>query len=76
MMCKYVAILVYEGLIEDVSVFDNKEAAAGWLGTHAEEYGVDNCADSVIWDTTKRTPILLSFVKQASTSTASTNRAR
>ncbi len=61
-MCKYVAILVFQGLIEHVSVFDKKEEAAGWLSGNVEEYGADNCADSIIWDTTKNAPIDLGFV--------------
>ena len=61
-MCNYVAILVYQGLIEDVSVFDKKEEAAHWLSGSIEEYGADNCADSIIWDTKERAPIDLGFV--------------
>jgi hypothetical protein len=61
-MCKYVAILVYQGLIEDVGVFDDKGEAAGWLSRHAEEYGQDNCADSILWDTLQKAPIDLGFV--------------
>jgi hypothetical protein len=61
-MCKYVAILVYQGLIEDVRVFDNKEAAACWLSGCAEECGADNCTDSIIWDMEQRTRIDLGFV--------------
>ena len=61
-MCKYVAIFVFKGLIEDVSVFDMKEEAARWLSGFAEEYGADNCADSIIWDTEQKTRIDLGFV--------------
>lgn len=61
-MCKYVAILVYQGLIEDVGVFDAKEEAARWLSDNAEEYGADNCADSIIWDARQKSPIHLAFV--------------
>lgn len=61
-MCNYVAILVWQGLIEDVGVFDDKGDAAGWLGVCAEKYGADNCADSIIWDTRQKAPIDLGFV--------------
>lgn len=61
-MCRYVAILVYQGLIEDVSVFDKKEEAAHWLSSNVEEYGADECADSIIWDTSQKAPIDLGFV--------------
>ena len=64
-MCNYVAILVYQGLIEDVGVFDTEKDAAGWLSQHVEEYGVDNCADSILWDAVKKAPIDLGFVHLA-----------
>jgi len=61
-MCKYVAILVYQGLIEDVGLFDKKEEAMRWLSGLVDEYSADNCADSIIWDTFSRSPINLGFV--------------
>lgn len=61
-MCNYVAILVYQALIEDVAVFDKKEEAAQWLSSNVEEYGADNCADSIIWDTSQQSPIDLGFM--------------
>ena len=61
-MCKYVAILVFKGLIENVGVFDVKEEAARWLSGFVEEYGADNCADSIIWDTKEQARIDLGFV--------------
>lgn len=60
-MCKYVAILVYQGLIEDVNVFDEKEGATRWLSERAGESGIDCCGDSMIWDTTRGEGHLLSF---------------
>jgi len=61
-MCKFVAILVYQALIEDVAVFDKKDEAARWLSSNVEQYGADECADSIIWDTQMKTPINLGFV--------------
>jgi len=61
-MCDYVAILVYQGLIEDVGVFNSKVEAAGWLSRITGEYGADDCADSIIWDTRQKAPIDLGFV--------------
>ena len=60
-MCEYVAILVYEGLIEGVNTFDNKDEAVAWISKQAEECGADRCADSVIWDVEKKMPIELAF---------------
>lgn len=62
LMCRYVAILVYQAVIEDVVVFNRKEEAAHWLSGLAEKYGVEHCADSVIWDTKTKTRIDLGFV--------------
>lgn len=61
-MCNYVAILVYQGLIEDVGVFEKKEEAAHWLSSNVEENGAEDCADSIIWDTEQKTRIDLGFV--------------
>ena len=60
-MCEYVAILVYEGLIEDVNTFDNKDEAVAWISNQTEECGADRCADSIIWDNQQKTPIDLAF---------------
>lgn len=60
-MCKFVAILVYQGIIEQVEVFDRKKDAAGWLSHLAEESGAEHCADSIIWDTERKTAIYLGF---------------
>jgi hypothetical protein len=56
-MCRYVGILVYQGLIEDVDVFNDKRKAGAWVSKLAEEYGPDNCADSIIWDTVRKDSI-------------------
>lgn len=61
-MCRYVAILVYQGIIENVDGFESEKDAGGWLSRLAEEYGADNCAGSIIWDTKERAPIDLGFV--------------
>lgn len=60
-MCEYVAILVYEGLIENVNTFDDKGEAVAWIGKQVEECGVERCADSIIWDMKEKAPIVLAF---------------
>jgi hypothetical protein len=60
-MCRYVGILVFQGVIENVNVFDQKVKAVAWVGKLVEEYGAGNCADSIIWDTLEEIPIELAF---------------
>ena len=60
-MCRYVAILVYQGIIENVNISNDKDKLVAWIGKLVEEYGADNSADSIIWDTHEETPIELAF---------------
>lgn len=60
-MCRYVAILVYQGIIENVDVFESKKDAGAWLSRLAEEYGAENCADSTIWDTVEKDSVDVGF---------------
>jgi hypothetical protein len=60
-MCKYVAILVYQALIEDVGVFKSKGGAAKWLSGKVEECGAEHCTDSLIWDIDAGNPIDIAF---------------
>jgi len=57
-----VGIFVFRGLIEDVRIFETKAKASGWLSGLAKEYGGDNCAESLIWDSVRNKPIYLGFV--------------
>lgn len=60
-MCRYVAILVYQGNIENVSTSDDKNKSVAWIDELVREYGPNNCADSIIWDTKEEIPIELAF---------------
>lgn len=60
-MCEFIAILVYEGLIEDVKTFDDKIEAITWITTNANECGVERCSDSVIWDMNEKRSIELNL---------------
>ena len=71
-VCNYVAIFVYKGLIDNLEVFDDKGESAAWLSTLVEEYGVDNCADSIIWDVAEKGRIDLGFVHLRSSATKET----
>jgi hypothetical protein len=61
-MCKYVAILIYQGLVESVDVFNDKRKAGAWVSKLADEYGPENCADSIIWDVAENGTIEIGFV--------------
>jgi len=49
-MCRYTAILVYDGLVERAIVFDEFSRAEEWLRESRQASGIENCAGSVIWD--------------------------
>jgi hypothetical protein len=63
-MCRYIGILIFKGLVENVNVFDRREQATAWVGNLVSEYGPDNCADSLIWDMHEEAPIELGFAHQ------------
>jgi len=54
--------MVYQGLVENVDVFNDKREAGAWVSKLAEEYGPENCADSIIWDVTEKGAIDIGFV--------------
>ena len=57
-MCNFIAILIYGGLVEAVSLFDNEVDAREWLLSRINEInGKGNCDGSIIWDAKKRIPI-------------------
>jgi hypothetical protein len=55
-MCRYVAVVVYQGLIEDASIFDTAEEANAWISTLRQLYGWEDTQDSVTWDVTNQEP--------------------
>ena len=52
-MCRYVAILVYQGLVENVGVYDSRSMAIEWIGKLASKCGEGDCAGSIVWDTSR-----------------------
>ncbi len=54
---RYVAIVIYQGLIEDVSTFDSVSDATAWVATLRQVYGWEDTADSLTWDTRHQTPV-------------------
>jgi len=60
-MCRFVAILIFQGVIEDLSLFNKKEQAAEWLSKQIQEYDENDFADSMIWDIENHAPIDLGF---------------
>ncbi len=63
-MCRYVGILVFQGLIENVEVFDQKEEAVNWIGEQVKEYNVADFTDSLVWDTKDKSRIDLAFAHE------------
>jgi hypothetical protein len=55
-MCRYVGILLYEGLIEEVLTFDSARDADAWVVQRREEFGMDETLDSLTWDTAQQLP--------------------
>ncbi len=49
-MCRYVGVVVYQGLIEDVSTFDSAAEAVAWVAKLRQIYGWDDTQDSLTWD--------------------------
>jgi len=60
-VCKFVGIVVYQGLVEDVRVFNEKSSAIKWIAIKANEYGVEDSLDSLVWDVEKQSRIYLGF---------------
>ncbi len=60
-MCSFVGIIVFQGVVEDVHVFDSKTKAIGWIAEKTNEYGIENCSDSLLWDVERRSRINLGF---------------
>jgi hypothetical protein len=56
-MCRYVGILLYEGLIEEVLTFDCATDAAAWLVQRRQKFDLDETLDSLTWDTARQLPI-------------------
>jgi len=58
-MCRYVGIVVYQGLVEDVSIFKKAKKAQAWVMTLRQLYGWDDTSDSMIWDVVDQQPARL-----------------
>jgi hypothetical protein len=56
-MCRYVAIVVYQGLVEDVSTFESEADATAWVIELRQVYGWEDTSDSLAWDTTHQLPV-------------------
>ena len=56
-MCRFVAVVVYQGLIEDVSTFESEAEATAWVNELRQVYGWEDTLDSLTWDTTHQLPV-------------------
>ena len=57
MCCRFIAVLIYHGLVEEVMAFDNLPLATSWLRELFTENGAENCAGSVIWNQHLNEPV-------------------
>ena len=55
-MCRYVGILLYEGLVEEVLTFDSATVAVAWVVQRRQEFGLEETLDSLTWDTAQQLP--------------------
>jgi hypothetical protein len=60
-MCEFVGIIVYQGLVEEVQVFNKREEAVEWIAGKTNEYGIENTIDSLLWDVKEQSRIDLGF---------------
>lgn len=56
-MCRFVGIVVYQGLVEDVLTFESEIEAETWVMERRREYGTEETSDSLTWDTKQQLPI-------------------
>ena len=56
-MSRYVSVVVYQNMIEDVSIFENLIEAASWIVELRRLYGWESTSESLIWDTVHQLPI-------------------
>ena len=47
---RFATVVIYQGVIEDVSVFDDMIAAASWVNELRNLYGWEDTSESVIWN--------------------------
>jgi len=56
-MCRYVGIVVYQGLVEDVLTFESEKEARTWVTQRRYVYGAEETSDSLTWDTRQQLPV-------------------
>ena len=56
-MCRYVGIVMYQGLVREVLTFDGDLDASSWVAGRRWGLGVEETMDSLVWDTKNQHPI-------------------
>lgn len=56
-MHRYVGIVVYDGLIEEIQTFEEPERATAYVSERRHEYGKDRTQDSLVWDIEAQLPV-------------------
>lgn len=54
---RYVSVIVYQGVIEDVSIFENLTEAISWIIGLRRMYSWEDTSESLVWDTLHQLPI-------------------
>jgi hypothetical protein len=62
-MCRYVGIVVYQDLIQDVSTFESESDANAWVAVMRGVYGWEETSGSLTWDTARQFPIYIQGVE-------------
>ena len=57
-MCKYIGIILYDGLVEEVMAFENEMDATSWVFGQKGKYGTERTLGSVAWEVERQLPVL------------------
>jgi hypothetical protein len=55
-MCRFVGIVIYQGLVEEVQIFETEATASMWLAQRRGEYEDEDTLDSLVWDVDLQLP--------------------
>ena len=56
-MTRYVSVVVFRNMVEDISIFEDRIEAASWIIELRLLYGWEETSESLIWDTVHQLPI-------------------
>jgi len=56
-MCRYVGIVLYDGLVEEALTFENQTKAISWVTRRRSVYGTEETSGSLAWDAERQLPV-------------------